>query len=106
MRNWIGALALAAFSFVGVMDDARADGEYTIVAGKGQITVKAASGYHVNKDYPWKATAGDKTFDKSKFSLEETSASISGLPAGKVTIKGGVCNAGGCVPFKADVTVQ
>jgi hypothetical protein len=106
MRNWIGALALAAFSFVGVMGDARADGEYTVAAGKGQITVTAASGYHVNKEYPWKVVAGDKTFDKSKFTLAEGSASISGLPAGTVTLKGGVCNAGGCVPFTKQVTVQ
>jgi hypothetical protein len=84
-----------------------AAGEYDVKGGKGEVTITAKGEWHVNKDFPWKATAGSATFDKSKFSLEEKSAKVTGLPAGKVHVKGAVCQGTSqCMPFETDVEVK
>ena len=98
------ALALGLVGFgVGL---AWADDPFEIATGKGEITVTTKGHWHVNKDYPWKVVVGDKTLDKSKFSLSETSAKVSGVPQGTVKLKGAVCEGTQCVPFAKDVTVQ
>ena len=90
----LSALALAA-------------GEYEAKGGKGEAMIIAKGEWHVNKDYPWKATAGGATFDKSKFAFEEKLAKVTGLPAGKVHLKGAVCQGTSqCMPLEADVEVK
>ena len=102
----LGILA-SVCAVLAVTTAALAAGEYEVKAGKGEVTVVPKGEWHVNKDYPWKATAGSATFDKSKFSLDEKSAKVTGLPAGKVHVKGAVCQgASQCMPFETDVEVK
>jgi hypothetical protein len=104
--NKVGILA-SVCAVLAISTVALAAGEYDVKAGKGEITISAKGDWHVNKDYPWKATAGSTTFDKSKFSLDEKSAKVSGLPAGKVHLKGAVCHGTDqCMPFETDVEVK
>jgi hypothetical protein len=98
------ALACAAAAlFVQV---ASADEQFDVTGGKGEVTVQAKGHWHVNKDYPWKAVVGDKTFDKSKFSFTETSAKLSGVPQGKAQLKGAVCDGPQCMPFTKEVQIN
>ncbi len=85
---------------------ARADDEFDVAIGAGEITVVAKGNWHVNADYPWKASIADKVFDKGKFSFTEKSAKVSGLPSGTVHLKGAVCADGQCKPFVRDVMVR
>jgi hypothetical protein len=102
----VGTLA-SLCAVLAITTVALAAGEYEVKAGKGEITVTAKGEWHVNKDYPWKATAGSSTFDKSKFALDEKSAKVTGLPAGKVHVKGAVCQGTSqCMPFETDVDVK
>lgn len=94
------ALALTTAS------DARADDEFDIKVGKGSVTVTPKGHWHVNDKYPWKVQAGDKKFTKKDFKLSEKSAAIKGLPAGKATIKGGVCSGDQCKNFSKEITVK
>ena len=98
------ALAGAALGLFTQM--AAADEQFDVAAGKGELTVQAKGHWHVNKDYPWKVTAGDKTFDKAKFSFTETSAKLSGVPSGKATLKGAVCDGPQCMPFTKEVQIN
>ncbi|HZU85019.1 MAG TPA: hypothetical protein VE987_18940, partial [Polyangiaceae bacterium] len=70
---------------------AMADAEFDVNVGKGQVTVTTHSGWHINKDYPWKLVVGDAKLDKSKFNLAETTATLSGAPKGTGKLKGAVC---------------
>jgi hypothetical protein len=85
---------------------AHADEEFDVSAAAGEITLIAKGRWHVNADYPWKATIDDKVFDKAKFALTEKSAKVSGLPSGTVHLKGAVCADGQCKPFVRDVAVH
>ena len=85
---------------------ARAEEQFDVTAAKGQIAVVTKGHWHVNKDYPWKVVVGNKTFDKSKFALTETSAIVSGVPQGAAKLKGAVCEGTQCLPFSKDLTVQ
>lgn len=82
-----------------------AAGEFDVTGAKGEVAVVTKGEWHVNKDYPWKATMGDKSFDKSKFTFTEKTAKVSGVPAGVVHVKGAVCAKDTCMPFTKDVTV-
>ncbi len=96
----LGALiALSAHS-------ALADDEFDVTLNKGEIVVVTKGHWHVNKDYPWKAVAGEATFDQSKFLFTETSAKLTGLPHGTVRLKGAVCDGPQCMPFARDLSVQ
>jgi hypothetical protein len=94
----------AAFAVFGICV-ASADEQFDIMAGKGEITVTTKGHWHVNKEYPWRVVVGDKTIDKSKFSLTETSAKITGVPPGIAKLKGAVCDGPSCMPFSKDVAV-
>lgn len=101
------ALAALVVSAVGLpLRLAQAEEQFDVVAGKGEITVVAKGHWHVNKDYPWRVVIGDKTLDKSRFALTETSAKISGVPQGTVKLKGAVCEGAQCMPFVKEVAVQ
>jgi hypothetical protein len=100
----LSALLGAAVTFYGLL--AVADEEFDVTLNKGEIVIVTKGHWHVNKDYPWKATAGDATFDKSKFSFTETSAKLSGLPHGSVKLKGAVCDGPQCMPFTKELSIQ
>src|SRR5258708_10086969 len=97
--------AAIAFS-MSLASAAMADGEFDVNVAKGQITVTAHTGWHINKDYPWKLVVGDTKLDKSKFNLAETTATLSGAPKGAGKLKGAVCSADQCHTFEKDVTIQ
>jgi hypothetical protein len=95
------AAALVALSMA---SDARADAEFTASGGAGKITVTGNGHWHINKDAPWKATVGGTTLDKSKWTLSDASATVSGVPAGDAKVKVYVCNGDQCK--NAEVTVH
>jgi hypothetical protein len=78
--------ALVALSFA---TDARAD-DVSVSGGSGSVTVTANGAFHVNKDFPWKVDgkAVTPTFGSG---AEPKTATISGLKAGSVKVKGAIC---------------
>jgi hypothetical protein len=94
-------LAWASFSSA-----ALADNEFDVAVSKGQLTVTAHSGWHINKEYPWKLVIGEAKLDKSSFRLAESTATVSGAPKGAGTLKGAVCSADQCHTFQKDVTIE
>jgi hypothetical protein len=105
----IAALALgilvAAAAFTQTRD-ARAENEFDVTISGGTITVTAKGDYHINKEFPWKVTVGSEKLGKGKFSLGETSASVSGVPKGSGMLKGAVCAKSTCVPFEKPITIK
>jgi hypothetical protein len=84
---------------------ALADEEFDLSVGGGKVTVTTKGQWHINKEYPWKITIGDQKLDKSKFSLDEKSASVT-APKGIAKLKGAVCSGATCKTFEKDVTIQ
>lgn len=99
------AMAAACFA-LSMATDARADAEFTATAGKGTIEVTGTGPWHVNKEAPWKATAGGTTLGKDKWTLTDHSAKITGVPAGDVKVKVYVCNGDQCKNAEVTVTVK
>ena len=95
-----GALALAT-------SQARADDEdFDVAISSGQVTVTTHAGWHISKDYPWRLVAGDTKLDRSKFTLAETTATVSGAPLGPATLKGAICSGDRCHNFKKELTIH
>jgi hypothetical protein len=105
-KAFVGILAVGLLALTSLA--AADDPKYDVKVSKGTIEVTTSGGWHVNKDFPWKVTQGDKTVaDKSKVTFAEQSAKIAGLPAGAAHLKGAVClGTTQCVPFEKDVQVQ
>jgi hypothetical protein len=105
-KAFVGTLAVAVLALTGLAF--AEDPQYEVKGSKGAIEVVTKGDWHVNKDFPWKVTQGDKVVaDKSKVSFAEKSAKVSGLPAGLVHVKGAVClGTSQCVPFEKDVKVD
>jgi hypothetical protein len=103
-----GILAISGVVAIGfgLSSTALADNEFDVSVSKGKVTVTAHTGWHINKDYPWKLIVGEAKLDKSKFSLAETTATVTGAPKGTGTLKGAVCSADQCHTFQKDVTVE
>jgi hypothetical protein len=95
--------ALVALSFA---TDARAEEEFSAKGGKGTIEVTGSGHWHINKEAPWKATAGGTVFAKDKWSLTDSSAKVSGLPAGAAKVKVYVCNGDQCKNAEVTVNVE
>ena len=85
------AAIAAATTAITVSTPARAENEFEVSIAKGSITVTPHTGWHINKEFPWKLVIGDTKLDKSKFSLEETKATID-APRGTGKLKGAVCS--------------
>jgi hypothetical protein len=98
--------AVLALAVSSITTRALADNEVDVSVAKGQITVTAHSGWHINKDYPWKLVVGDTKLDKSKFTLAETTATVSDPPKGSGTLKGAVCSADQCHTFQKEVAIR
>lgn len=108
MRKAFGSLlaVAATLAVMGTASQARAEDEFDVKASKGSIEVTTKGGWHVNKDAPWKVVSGSTTLDKSKFTLGETSAKVSGVPAGEATVKIYVCSGDKCKNAEKKVSVQ
>ena len=108
MRPVLSAIAavLAAVTLSTLSSTARAENEFDVNVAKGAITVTAHEGWHINQEFPWKLIVGDTKLDKTKFSLDEKTATVSGAPKGAGKLKGAVCSKDQCHPFEKDVTVQ
>ena len=97
-----GAAAIVALTFA---TDARAD-DFSVQGGNGSVTVAATkAGYHLNKEFPWKA-GGKPVTPTWGAGAEPTTATISGLAKGTIEIKGAICGQGNCVPFTKTVEVK
>jgi hypothetical protein len=108
MSKALGSLVAMAAAVVALSTatDARADGEFAATGGTGSITVASNGPWHINKDGPWAATVGGTTLDKTKWKLDEKSATISGVPAGAASVKVYVCNGATCLNKTINVTVK
>jgi hypothetical protein len=106
MRSTMFLATLAVLAAATVESPARADNEFEVSVAKGLITVTAASGWHINKDFPWKLTIGDTKVDKAKFALEEHTAKLTDPPKGHGKLKGAVCSKDQCHTFEKEVTVD
>jgi hypothetical protein len=85
---------------------ARAEDEFDVSIASGTVMVKAKSGWHMNKDYPWKLTIGDKVLDKTKFTIEEASVKVAGAPKGHGKLRGAVCSGDSCKTFEKEIDVN
>jgi hypothetical protein len=94
--------ALVALTFAAT---ALADDTHDTAIAPKTVTVTVKTGWHVNKDYPWKLISGDQKLDKTHFTLTETSAIISDAPSGPAKLKGAVCSGDQCKMFEEDVTL-
>jgi hypothetical protein len=94
------AIALVLFSAAAFADDTHD----TAVTPK-TVSVNVKSGWHVNKEYPWKLISGDQKLDKTHFVLTETTAAIVDAPPGRAKLKGAVCSGDQCRTFEEDVVV-
>jgi hypothetical protein len=100
------AAAVAASAILWTAAAPAEDDHFTLKLESGSVTVTANTGWHVNKDYPWKVKQGDKTVaGKEAFTFAEMTAKVSGLPKGTVTLKGGVCSPSSCQNFSKDIVV-
>ena len=99
----LGACAVMCTAIFGT--SAFADDEFDVNVAGGQITVVAKGHWHINKNYPWKVSVGDKKVD-AKFNFTDTSATLAGAPKGAIKVKGGVCSGDQCKNFEKMVTVQ
>ena len=99
-------LAISAFlTGISVGTPASADNEFDVNVAGGVITVTTHSGWHINKDFPWKLIIGDTKVDKSHFSLDEKTATLKDPPKGAGKLKGAVCSKDQCHTFEKDVTI-
>src|SRR5262245_42916910 len=99
----LGACAIALSALAGGI--ARADDEFDVAINGGSVTVTSKGAWHVNKNYPWKLTAGSTKLDKGKFSFTETSAMLEGAPKGPATLRGGICSGDRCKNFEKVITI-
>jgi len=110
---FLGVVAIGAASVLSVTlaSDARAEERITeehfdLSLTPGTVTLTAKGEFHINQDYPWKLIVGDVKLDKTKFVLSEKTASITGAPKGKGTLKGAVCSKDQCHKVEKEVTIQ
>ena len=108
-----GILAIGAASVLAatVAIDARAeerisDEKFDVSLTPCTVTLTAKGEFHINQDYPWKLIVGDVKLDKTKFVLSEKTASVTGAPKGKATLKGAVCSKDQCHKIEKEVTIQ
>lgn len=95
-------VALATVAFPALADD-----NFDLAQGKGEVTVTAKSGWHINPDYSWSVKRGtDKIKSKEDFKLEKGKATVTGLTAGTYTLKGAVCSESNCAPFTKEIKVE
>jgi hypothetical protein len=108
MRSKIAGLTLGlvvAAAAVFTARDARAEEEFDVNVAGGKVVVTAKGAWHINKEYPWKLTIGDKKLAKDQFKLDEHTATLAGAPHGSATLKGAVCSGDKCKTFEKTLTL-
>ncbi len=100
LPSMLAVVSVLAFASVAFADDTHD----TAVTPKA-VSVTVKTGWHVNKEYPWKLVSGDQKLDKTHFVLTETTAAIVDAPSGKAKLKGAVCSGDQCRTFEEDVVV-
>lgn len=109
MRSTLAAVPFAFLMAAAAFLPARtlhADEGFDVTVAGAKVSVVAKSGWHINKDYPWKLVLADKKLDKSHFTISETQATIADAPKGHATLKGAVCSADNCLPFAKEIDVK
>jgi hypothetical protein len=101
----VGFAALAVLAAAVSTRAARADDEFDLTVSKGQVVVTAKGDWHINREFPWKLTVGDTKLDKTKFSLTEKDATVTGAPSGVGKLKGAVCSHDSCHTLEREITV-
>jgi hypothetical protein len=106
-KAFVGSLAVAVLALTG-LSFAGGEPDFDVKGGKGTITVTTHGKWHVNKDFPWNVKNGTAVVaGKDKVQFAETTATIAGLPAGTLQVKGAVClGTEQCVPFTKEVKVD
>jgi hypothetical protein len=79
---------------------------FDLAVAPGAVTLTTKGEFHVNQDYPWKLVSGDVKLDKTKFVFSEKTATITGAPKGKATLRGAVCSKDECHRVEEEVTIQ
>lgn len=111
MRTTLAALSLGflvAAATLASPRTARAEQEFDVRVSGGKITVVTKGEWHINKDYPWKLVDKEKKplADKTKFALEEKTATLSGAPKGHAKLKGALCSGDECKTFEKEIDVD
>jgi hypothetical protein len=106
MRKALFSSVLAATALLAVSGPAHADEEFDVTVNGNTVTVTTKGSWHVNKEYPWKLTVGETKLDKSKFTLEENKAAVSGAPKGAGVLKVGVCSGSQCKNVEKTITIN
>jgi len=101
MPRHLRALPIALLLFA---PPASAEPEFDVTVAAGSVVVKAKGTWHINKDYPWKLVVGDVKLDKSRFKLDDATASVA-APSGAGKLKGGVCNADQCLMISKEISI-
>ncbi len=102
----MGALFSVSLASLAAAEDVGFDA----AGAPGTITITARAGFHINKEFPWKVTVGDKKVAKDGFKFDGAKASVSGLPKGHAVLKGAVCkgpegNSSECLPFTKELDI-
>ena len=97
-------LSLLGLATLVASSTARADEDFDVKVTPGKVTIVAKGKWHINKDYPWSLSVGDKKIDSKSFHLEEKSAFVD-APKGAGNVKGGICNGDQCRMIKVPVDV-
>jgi hypothetical protein len=100
-----GVGALAALAVALSTGPAHANDEFEVSVTKGQVVVTARGDWHINREFPWKLTVGETKLDKTKFTLTEKDATVTGAPSGAGKVKGAVCSQDACHVIEREVTV-
>jgi hypothetical protein len=106
MRTRLFVFVAAIAAGIAVASGARAEEHYDVSTPPGQVVLTVKGDFHINKDFPWKLVIGDVKLDKSKFTLDEKTASVSGAPKGTGTLKGAVCSKDTCLKVEKEVTIK
>ena len=106
MRTRLLVFLAAVAAGIAVASGARAEEHFEIATPPGQVVLTVKGEFHINKDFPWKLVIGDVKLDKSKFTLEEKTATVTGAPKGTGLLKGAVCSKDTCLKVEKEVTIK
>ena len=105
VRKLVSSFAALGLAVLTVAVPALADETHDTAIAPKSVSVSIKSGWHINKEYPWKLVAGEKKHDKSHFTFTETTAAVTDAPPGTWKLKGAVCAGDQCRTFEEDIVV-
>jgi hypothetical protein len=106
MRARLFVFVAAVAAGIAVASGAGAEEHFDVSTPPGQVVLTVKGDFHINKDFPWKLVVGDVKLDKTKFTLEEKTATVSGAPKGTGVLKGAVCSKDTCLKVEKEVTIK